>query len=670
VVLSNLMLMVMLLVARAHPAAAQEAPTPEAQPERALRRSLDQPMFDAVLSMWKNCHHDFEARRYPDLLVDLGNLKALKAATGVPNLSPIARALLRLALQVAEDPDNAELAPKLAGHAQTMAPDLPATWLVTSQLSSGASGPVSPGDSLRAFFQWVGATRRHLPSLLQAVSKASFIWLLSTLLAATLFSVLLLVRYIKLLANDLWHVLPPGAAGWQKIVLGTLMLLVPFLLDLGVVILFLAWWLFFWVYMNRGERLAALLCLALLATWPFAGRMFAAGVTPPDAPELTIARCSYEVCSTEDVSRLEAWHASGVEDDRIPYTLALASWRRGAFDPLALDDVLVYLSRIRDDGDPETLVRARVLKANAFFAKGLARCAASRGDITAGAQEFQEADNLYRQSLDLRETVEGLYNRGRALAYRNQPGDGEQLIARARAMDTRRILDIEEVSQFSGQQEFLCGQHFNHNRELLVPLVPVDDLFLALVRAQPPDQLLGFHHQILGPLPLDRVPHIAGGSALVLLILGLALRSLRASGHCVRCGAVSDPKARPELAQSGICETCLFYRIRGSFVDPKEIWRRDKGIELGQRLRLRIERGLSFLLPGTGQMLRGRPVRGMLFFGLVFLPILGFVVSDPLMGNLPGIETSVGMPLVQIIAFGLVSLVGYLLTLLDIYSRD
>jgi hypothetical protein len=157
---------------------------------------------------------------------------------------------------------------------------------------------------------------------------------------------------------------------------------------------------------------------------------------------------------------------------------------------------------------------------------------------------------------------------------------------------------------------------------------------------------------------------------LFLILIGFGLKRLRSSTHCVKCGAVSDPKDRPELAQSGICETCLFYRIRGSFVDPKEIWRREKGIEIRLRLKKRIERGISFIVPGMGQMLRGKPLRGVIFFVVFFLPVFAIFISDPLLGNLPGIDRDVGMPTVQVIAFSLVSLVVYLLTLLDIYSRD
>ena len=638
--------------------------------DHALHRSLDQPMFTDLLTHWRRCLHDYQSRKYADLLVDLGKLKGLKANTGVANLTPLARVLLRMSLEMAEDPENADLAPKLAVHAQAMAPDVPCTYLVSAQLSSGAAEEFSLGDTLKAFSQTMLSSWRYLPSLLEEVSRVAFIWFLLTLLAAALYSFSVLFRYSKLLAHDVGHLLPSGASEWQKLILILLLLFVPFLLDLGVVILFLIWWFFLWIYMNRNERAAAIVLLALMMSWPFAGKMFAAGVTPPDAVEVTLARCNHEVCSLDDLTRLEGLRTAGKGGPEVEYTLALASYRAGAFDPLELDEALVQLSNPVKSRNTSMLAKALVLQANIYFAKGVARCVAEQGNLAAGAHEMQEADNLYRRSLDAAESVEGLYNRGRLLFYRDLSGDGDQLIAKASDLDVHRILDIEEVSRFAGQQEFLCGENFNHNRELLTPLLPARDFFAATVRRQPTETLLGFHHQLLGPLPLNRVPLIAGVLAAVLIVMGLVLRRFRFSSHCVKCGAVSDPKDRPELAQSGICETCLFYRIRGSFVDPKEIWRREKGIEIRLRLRKRLERGISFVLPGVGQMIRGKPMRGVLFFCFFFLPVLAIFVTDPMLGNLPGLERDVGMATVQVMAFSLVSLVVYLLALLDIYSRD
>ena len=638
--------------------------------DRALRRSLDQPMFNDLVVHWRHCLHDYQARKYADLLVDLGKLKGLKANTGVANLTPLARVLLRMSLEMAEDPENADLAPELTVHAQAMAPDVPCTYLVSAQLSSGTGGEFSLGDTLKAFSKTVVSSWRYLPSLLEEVSLIAFIWFLLTLLAAALFSFSVLFRYSKLLAHDVGHLMPSGASEWQKLILILLLLFVPFLLDLGVVILFLIWWFFLWVYMNRNERATAIVLLAVMISWPFAGKMFAAGVTPPDAVEVTLARCNHEVCSPDDLTRLKVLRASGKASLEVEYTLALASYRAGAFDALELDEALVHLSNLVKPLNTPMHSKALVLQANIYFAKGVARCTADQGNLAAGAHEMQEADNLYRRALEVEESVEALYNRGRLLFYRDLAGDGGQLIAKASDLDAHRILNIEEVSRFAGQQEFLCGENFNHNRELLTPLLPARDFFVATVRRQPTETLLGFHHQLLGPLPLNRVPHVAGVLLGVLIVLGLALRRVRFSSHCVKCGAVSDPKDRPELAQSGICETCLFYRIRGSFVDPKEIWRREKGIEIRQRLRRRMERGISFVLPGAGQMIRGKPMRGVIFFGFFFLPVLAIFVSDPMLGNLPGLERDVGMPTVQVMAFSLVSLVVYLLALLDIYSRD
>ncbi len=203
--------LVILIIAPSTLFAEEAAPAaPEQTTHNALRRSLDQPMYAELMTQWKRCLHDYQSRKYPDLLVDLGNLKGLRANTGIKNLTPIARVLLRMALEMAEDPENADMAPKLAAHAQALGPDLPSTYIVSAQLSSGSGGKFSLGDTLKAFSGSVLASSRHLPSLLDNVSKVAFIWFILILIGAALFSLSVLVRYSRLLAHDVGTFSLPG----------------------------------------------------------------------------------------------------------------------------------------------------------------------------------------------------------------------------------------------------------------------------------------------------------------------------------------------------------------------------------------------------------------------------------------------------------------------------
>ena len=123
------------------------------------------------------------------------------------------------------------------------------------------------------------------------------------------------------------------------------------------------------------------------------------------------------------------------------------------------------------------------------------------------------------------------------------------------------------------------------------------------------------------------------------------------------------------LAGTGQCNQCVYYKIRSSYVDPKETWLREKRIENGVRMRRKTEAFLTFVFPGSGHILRGRPVRGVIFMWVLGSAVAGIFLFSHLsaMAAAPMTPLAVG----SIVATGLWSVVAfvvYFLALIDIYS--
>jgi len=114
----------------------------------------------------------------------------------------------------------------------------------------------------------------------------------------------------------------------------------------------------------------------------------------------------------------------------------------------------------------------------------------------------------------------------------------------------------------------------------------------------------------------------------------------------------------------------VYYKIRSSYVDPKETWLREKRIENSIRFRRKLEVFLTFLLPGTGHMLRGRAIRGMLFMWVLGTALGGVFLFKFVSGLAATPHTVMALGSVVGTAFwSVVAFVVYFLALVDIYSR-
>jgi len=152
------------------------------------------------------------------------------------------------------------------------------------------------------------------------------------------------------------------------------------------------------------------------------------------------------------------------------------------------------------------------------------------------------------------------------------------------------------------------------------------------------------------------------------LLQTLLIGFIRPSSRCVKCGGVRCSRCREELAIITLCDECLQYKMRGQFVDPKEIWYRDQAIEAKKRWRRRLDIFFGVLVPGAGQFFQGRPLRGLLFMGGIAL-ILSLVFLSPAVieiASTPRVP-SAGNVLGAVVGSALAGAL-YLWSLLDFFS--
>jgi tetratricopeptide (TPR) repeat protein len=457
--------------------------------------------------------------------------------------------------------------------------------------------------------------------------------------------------------------------------------------------------------------------------WPVLNIVFAGSLAFPTSPEAKAVVCSYDECDTSDFAALQAAAREPDADSGLKYALALArlrlagmsaeghlgvderaSDRRCSSAELAALDARLQRGQLGESG-PQVLLSARqwvgvhcvdnleeaaallsdlsdkrgsprlksgvnVALGNARFIDGMRRCMAS-GNVAMGSELFERAEVHYDLALkaDPR-SWEALFDKAKVLLVKGDYSASREHTSKAAALHPEAVAAMEKRSQLS--EDTPCGSVFNANRELAV--VPPAFPAISRLGSGPQDaqevraQLPAAHALLVGPLEPWTLVALSTAALLLFALLSFTRRHLKPSSRCIKCGDISCVRCRPELAGTGLCDRCVYYKIRSSYDDPKETWLREKRIEHRFRVRQRLEALLTFLLPGAGHLLRGRPLRGGLFL-FAFACALGVILFSPAVAAFASLQTGVTAgSAVGTVFWSVLAFLVYFLSLLDVYS--
>jgi hypothetical protein len=178
------------------------------------------------------------------------------------------------------------------------------------------------------------------------------------------------------------------------------------------------------------------------------------------------------------------------------------------------------------------------------------------------------------------------------------------------------------------------------------------------------------HRLFIGPLETWMLALLATGVLVLVILLTAARRWLKPAGRCIKCNEIACVRCRPEFIGTGQCNQCVYYKIRSSYVDPKESWLREKRIENAISFRSKFQAFITFFVPGSGQILRGRTIRGVVFLFGLSTALGGVFLFTPIMslGAAPQTHLATGS-VISTAIWSLIAFVFYFLALIDIYSR-
>jgi len=609
--------------------------------------------------------------------VSLHHLTDLRTEAGIPNLTPVSAAFRDSFREASRDMPPG-VAVRIATAAVSLAPDDPdLRWtLAGANLGLGFEGL---GSASGVAIEALKAYPRH-PRIVSILVANAAAYLMGALVLVLLVVVLaFLVRHGRLVAHDLGDLFPAAPATpfsavemaqsrrFQAIVgsgltrilalsLVGLLLLLPVVLGFGLVPSAALWLLLALPYVRRAEAVAAAAAFMVVIILPALGSL----VLLPDRVAATDGArmwSALEESAGEDLVPTLARRAIEHPDEPwAPIVQARLEVRRA---PLSMGTLDAAASRLEPFATEPSGVAATDL-ANLQLRRALASCREGKP----GPRESTDARLAFERALRVVPGTPAVL-RGLALSA-GLLGDRaaadkalESLVAVTADTDLESLARLRALTIASNA----CANPLNTAAELRTPDAPGWDIWLAGVKPFDPPPGLPLNAVLMGRTPVSWLPILGVTGLSALLLLAMFGSHLPFASSCSRCGTVSCRSCNREASGFDYCPTCLFEQVKPAFLDPLDVvalQRRREEHSDWARTALPI---VSLVLPGVGQLLSGRPLRGaflllvlFLAIGAVAFPIPPVVDVDAYAGAIGG-----GLPLGPPMALAVV----YLFSALD-----
>lgn len=625
--------------------------------------------YDGIARLWRRVTDLAAKEDFVELIVQLEDLERARVDNGIRNLSDAAVALATLARQRQEKGDT-PTARHLAIVALRLAPDLPQTEFTLAELQVRGNDK-QWGEAISHLFQGMLKIWTHLPSRMRFVAHHLTIGLLVFVAVLLLFALSQVWRHLATLAHDVRHLMLRGVTTLQAGLLVGIALLIPLYFSLGVLCLLLFWSTIFWWYQSPKERFVAVIFVLLAVLSPFLARVTNHALSYPGSERALYHDCLRDACARPQVEWLEDEVRGAGPAPLSLYSLAVVRSRQSATAPGLRAEAIRLLERLET---PKGELGYAVTNAlgNAYQAEAVHGC------LLRGRTNMPQVDRTYRV---LAERALGAYQTA-AKAGKPQPLFNQSLmlrrIERYEEADTlfRRALDMRGGLALAGGPDEApqpaagpCAESFNPNRALMEMKLPTSLLFSRGLGGL---RLEDAHFPVLQDLLLGRINaqmlmFIAFGLLGLMLLLALVRGWVRPSWRCATCGSVGCSHCRPELADLDICEGCLFIRVKGSFVDARELWFRERRLQNTAELRRRLGRIMTFFAPGAGHLYRGWSVTGTLLLTAFAAGIGNALLSTALVPPITMLDNATAI--IEPVLWGLGALIVYVVAVISIFTR-
>jgi tetratricopeptide (TPR) repeat protein len=550
-----------------------------------------------LAAIWEQRRIHQQQRDFGLARADLKRFIELKDELGIRNMYLHANVLVREAEQARQAEDN-QKAGYLLDRAVELAPDFAGVHLARTY-NWFSESPFKLGLLFGGLTDAMTASSRNPLAVNRLLVNLVVGLLLSLGLAAAIYIIVQFLRYVRLYLHDFHHIFPRGVAHLQTAFLGILVLLIPILFRLGLLSVLLLWALIAWIYQDKWERLMTFLVVAFLALSPFALKWVVAGMSVPDSVVADLSAVARGPADSRSIARLKAHLEREPENHVVLATLGGLYKRTGNLD--LAEELLDRALKVRPNS--AVLLNNR---ANVMFLKNDIKGAIGYYDQAIQARPdlavpYYNISKAYYRSLDLNK---GKHHRTQAL--RLDPGGIQKVNKLA---ETRMVNFV--VADLSVPSDWISGQTNHHDSK--AGQRATQHLWMAWG----------------GAGSADSFPFVGAGLAVLFGLILLLRKKVYFSSGCVRCGRPACRRCSSELRDDTVCSQCFHAFVhREQGIDAKSRITKEIQIRQYRRRKENLSRGINFLLPGVGQLIKGRPLLGMLF-----LVVFCCVIVQVLMGH-------------------------------------
>ncbi len=572
-------------------------------------------------------------------------LVALRRQALIADLTPVAAAFVARFRREGPALDAGD-AIRIAYEAVDLAPDFPPLYFNVVR-TLWTHDPASVGPMVRAALDGLHALGRYPRGLVTLAGNLAFRASLALSVAFVLLAGMLLFRHVRRLAHDVGDLFPAapshafsaseiarsrrarfitesGLARALAAGVAGLALFLPIPLGSGLVGTGLLWLIVVGPYLRRGGETAVAACSVAFAflLWPLAVLTGLPGSLARGDGPLLAWRCAHETCASRDIEALEAIAArDDAPDSRSAIALVLARVHRDPADPAVLAAALSGLDAAPADD------AVALLRADFTLLLALAECEGPTPNRDRLVEARKGFESVPASSPLSPEALRGLAIAQGLLGERS---DMEATLTRLVQLLPERDLASVMAIRATTARENPCAHAATLRAEVRPPPPPGVLRVLRGITLASVLPVLAQEATFLGRIPVDVLAWLAP-VALVAFFLSVRLGRRRDLAYaCARCGNVTCGACNVRASGFDYCPTCLLEQVRPAFIDPLDLMALQGRREAENRFGRLAVSMLSLVVPGAGQLLRGRAVRGLfLVCGLAFATTLVWYPRSP-----------------------------------------
>jgi tetratricopeptide (TPR) repeat protein len=591
--------------------------------------------MEDIARLWEERRQHIVERNFSQAQDSLEDLFELKEDLDVRNLYHMANALIREArhAQKAKDGDRAKA---LIDASIAMAPDLYSAHAAKASIVFSDS-PFKIGAVSNSLIEGTKVAWGEPFSKNRLLVNLIIGLVLGLALAAVIFIFIEVLRYLRLFLHDFHHLFPKGVASFQTAFVGILVVLLPVIFRLGIIPLLLWLALIVWFYQQPMERIITILVLVLFAVFPLSIRWMVAGLHMPETIVKDLVTLEKGLASQENLARLKSLQVEQPDNHVLLAVLAHYHKRIGELEVASdlFDEALAIKPNsailLNNVGNVHFLMK-KLDTASDYYNRAiqespdlavprynLSRIEFARADLKKGNEHRSEALRLGQEHV-------------RKLMDRARSGKANVVVA---------DLPIPEewlLTQANGK---------NKHRE---------------------ERATQYFWQAWGGIGSYKMfPYIQGAIAIFFGILLLVKRKFNFCCGCMRCGRPVCRRCSAELRDNSLCSQCFFTYTKKEQVDAASKIAKEIKVRQYRQRKESIARGITFIIPGAGQLLKDRTLKGILILVSICCLVVQFLLGPGIMRN--SVDLSGGVDWIKLIPLSLVFVVFYWWAIRNIFKE-